>query len=294
VPTTAVKPRSLADRVEIAPGILMPILGMGTSRAGVGGEVEDTLRAGFQIGYRGIDTASMYGNEAGVGRAVRDSGLPREQISVTTKVWNSDQGYAATLMAFGRSLARLGTGYVDLYLIHWPQPHYTRDTWRALEEIHSSGRARAIGVSNFMPDHLDDLLSFARVPPAVDQVELHPLLPQRDLRAYCASHGITVQAWSPLMRGAAVQIPGLIEIGRRHDKTAAQVSLRWILQSGVTTIPKSVHRERLAENADIFDLELTGDEMAAIDALRHPRRVGAHPRTIQRLSPVMRFLKPPR
>lgn len=286
--------RSVSDRVEIAPGVLMPRLGMGTSKAEAGGEVESELLAGFEIGYRGIDTAAMYGNETGVGRAIRDSGLPREDIFVATKVWNSDQGYRSTLEAFERSLVRLGLDHVDLYLIHWPQPRYTHDTWRALEELHAAGRARAIGVCNFLPEHLDDLLSFATVPPAVDQVELHPGLPQVEVREYCGAKGITVQAWSPLMRGGFTGIPELAEIGGLHRKTAAQVTLRWILQSGVTTIPKSVHRERLVENADIFDFELSDDEMDLVASLSGKGRIGAHPRAVQHLAPFMRLMRPPR
>jgi diketogulonate reductase-like aldo/keto reductase len=283
---------SIADRIEIAPSVTMPRLGLGTSHA-LGNEAEAELHAGFALGYRGIDTAAMYGNEAEVGVAIRESGLERTELFVATKVWNSDQGYRSTLDAFERSLARLGLSHVDLYLIHWPQPRHTRDTWRALEELHAAGRARAIGVCNFTPALLDDLLSFARIPPAVDQVELHPRLPQRELRAYCAAHGITVQAWSPLLRGAITRIPELADIGERYGKTAAQVTLRWILQCGMTTIPKSVHPERLAENADIFDFELTMDDIQAIEELGTAQRIGARPSTMARLSPFMRFVKPP-
>jgi diketogulonate reductase-like aldo/keto reductase len=283
---------SLTDRVKIAPGVLMPRLGMGTSRA-EGGDVEAELLAGFQIGYRGIDTAAMYGNEAEVGRAIRAGGLPRDEVFVTTKVWNSDQGYRSTHEAFGRSLARLGLSYVDLYLIHWPQPSRTRDTWRALEELRAAGSARAIGVCNFLPEHLDELLTYATVPPAVDQVELHPRLPQTELRRYCAAQGVTVQAWAPLMRGRAMEVPELVEIGGRHGKTAAQVTLRWILQMGVTTIPKSTHRIRLAENAAIFDFRLTDEEMSVIGSLGQ-RRIGTHPRTFARLAPFMWLMRPPR
>ena len=286
--------QSIADRVEIAPGMLMPRLGMGTWRADAGSETEEELLAGLDLGFRGIDTAAIYGNEDSVGRSIREARVPREEIFVATKVWNSDQGYRPTLDAFDAGLGRLGLRYVDLYLIHWPQPRRTLDTWRALEEIHHAGRARAIGVCNFLPEHLDELLSFANVPPAIDQVELHPLLPQTELRAYCDAHGITVQAWSPLMRGAVVRVPELVKIGMRHGKTAAQVALRWILQNGVTTIPKSVHRSRLAENAAVFDFELSSEEMETIDALQDERRVGADPKMIARLSPFMRFVKPPR
>ena len=291
---TPVRLESIADRVQIAPGVLMPRLGMGTSHAETGAPVESELLTGFELGYRGIDTAAMYDNEDGVGRAIRESHLPREDVFVTTKVWNSDQGYRPTLDAFDRSAARLGLEYVDLYLIHWPQPRQTLDTWRALEELHASGRARAIGVCNFLPAHLDDLLSHANVPPAVNQVELHPLLPQHELRDYCAVRGIVVQAWAPIMRGGVADIAELVRIGDRYGKTAAQVSLRWILQSGLTTIPKSVHRSRLAENADVFDFELSAADLGAIESLTGERRIGAHPMTHARLAPFMRFVRSPR
>ena len=284
---------SLADRVEIAPGVRMPILGLGTSRAAEGGIVEDEIAYGFDIGYRGVDTAAIYGNEAGVGAGIRRSGVAREDVFVATKVWNSDQGYGATRHACERSLGRLGLDYIDLYLIHWPQPALTRDTWRAMEELRSSGKVRAIGVCNFLVQHLEDLLSYAEVPPAVNQFECHPRLAQADLRDYCADHDIVTQAWSPLLRGGVTRVPELIEIASRHGKTVAQVTLRWVLQNGMTTIPKSVHHERIAENADIFDFELSHEEMARIDSLEG-ERIGARPETVARLAPVMHFWHPRR
>jgi diketogulonate reductase-like aldo/keto reductase len=269
--------RSIDDRVEVGPGVRMARLGLGTYKTAEGPEVEDAVSYGLELGYRHVDTAALYGNEAGVGRALRASGIPRDDYTVATKVWNSDQGRKATLEAFERSLERLGLEYVDLYLVHWPLPNLTADTWRAMEEVHASGRARAIGVCNFLVHHLDDLLSFAEVPPALDQVEHHVRLQQPDLREYCAAQGITLQAWAPIMRGRVTEIPEVVEIGRRHGKTATQVAIRWILGHGVAAVPKSVHRERIAENADIFDFALDEAEMRVLDALDRGERVGSHP-----------------
>lgn len=276
-------PRSLQDRVEIAPGVAMARLGIGTYKAAEGADVEGEVSYGLEIGYRHVDTAALYGNERGVGRALAASGLPRDAYTVATKVWNSDQGYESTLRAFDASMERLGLDFVDLYLIHWPLLHHTRDTWRAMEEIHATGRAKAIGVCNFLVHHLEDLLSFATVRPALDQVEHHLRLQQPDLRDFCAAQGITMQAWAPIMRGGVARIPEVVGIGERHDKTAAQVAIRWILQHGVTTIPKSVHRQRVAENADVFDFELTPEEMAVLDGLDTGERVGSHPDRISSL-----------
>lgn len=268
---------SLDDTVEIAPGVRINRLGIGTYKAAEGSEASREVEWGLELGYRTIDTAAMYGNERSIGDAVRASGLRREDVFVATKLWNSDQGYEPALRAFDASLDRLGFDYVDLYLIHWPIPGHTQGTWRAMEEILASGRTRAIGVCNFLPHHLEPLLAVANVPPALDQVELHPYLQQPELQAYCHSHGITLQAWAPVMRGRVSQVPELIEIAERHGKTPAQVSIRWILQKGITTIPKSVHRERIAENADIFDFNLSPAEMVAIDQLDRGGRIGSHP-----------------
>lgn len=268
---------SLADRVEIAPGVAMPRLGFGTYRADEGPDVEGEVTAALEIGYRGVDTAAMYGNEASIARAIRTSGIPREELFVATKVWNTDQGYERTHAAFERSLEELGFDYVDLYLVHWPVRHHMHDTWRAMEEILQSGRARAIGVCNHLEHHLEELARKANVTPAVDQVEYHPMLQQPSLRRYLREHGVTMQAWAPVMRGRVNDIPELVEIARRHGKTPAQVSIRWILQSGVTTIPKSIHRERLEENADVFDFELDQREMSTIDHLDRGHRIGSHP-----------------
>jgi diketogulonate reductase-like aldo/keto reductase len=283
---------SLADRVEIAPGVWMPRLGLGTYLAARGPDVEGEVSYGLSVGYRGIDTAAIYHNEESVGRAIKASSLPRAELFVATKVWNSDQGYEQTLAALERSLNRLGLDYVDLYLVHWPVRSKARGTWRAMEELRASGKARGIGVCNYLEEDLEDLLSYATTPPAVDQVELHPRLQRAGLRKYCYTHSITVQAWAPIMKGRAGTVAALVEISRAHGKTAAQVSIRWLLQHGITAIPKSIHKERIGENADVFDFELSEKEMAAIDSLDQGKRMGMGPEITARLNGLVRRVRP--
>jgi diketogulonate reductase-like aldo/keto reductase len=272
-----VRLESLADTVEIAPGIAMKRLGLGTYRAEAGADVEGEVRAGLALGYRLIDTAALYANEASIACALASTGIARQDVFVTTKLWNTEQGYDSALRAFSGSLDRLGFEYVDLYLVHWPIPSKLRSTWRAMEEILASGQARAIGVCNFLTHHLDELLTLAAVPPAVNQFEHHPRLQQPALVAYCQRLNITVQAWAPVMRGRVLLIPELVEIAQAHGKTPAQVSIRWILQRGVTTIPKSVHENRIRENAEVFDFELSSEEMAIIEGLDQGQRLGPDP-----------------
>lgn len=268
---------SLADTVEIAPGVHMPRLGLGTYKAADGPDVAREVEYGLSLGYRLIDTAALYGNEATIGRVVRDSGISRDELFLVTKVWNTDQGYASTLAAFEKSRAALGVEYVDMYLVHWPWPQRMRETWRAMEEILASGKTRAIGVCNHLPHHLAALAEFATVMPALDQVEFHPRLQQPDLQAACRERGITLQAWAPLMRGKVNDVPLLVALGEAHGKSAAQISIRWVLQKGVTTIPKSVHESRIAENCAVYDFELSADEMQAIDNLDIGYRLGGDP-----------------
>ena len=270
-------PLTLATTVPIAPGVAMPLLGFGTYKSAPGQEARTSVEAALQLGYRHIDTAALYKNEADVGAAIRHSGIPRDQIFVTTKVWDTDQGYKTTLAAFDRSLAELGTPYIDLYLVHWPKPALAKDTWRAMEHIHASGRAKAIGVCNHLPHHLEALLANATVPPAVNQIEFHPRLQQPDLQAACAQHNITLEAWAPIMRGGVFHIPEILTIAQRHHKSAAQVTLRWILQKRIVAIPKSVHTDRIAQNADLYDFELSPGEMATIDGLDTGQRIGPDP-----------------
>jgi methylglyoxal/glyoxal reductase len=270
---------SIADRVALHNGVEMPWFGLGVFRAEEGNEVFNAVCHAAACGYRSIDTAAVYGNEEGVGRALRACGVPRDEMFVTTKVWNSDQGHDTTLRAFDASLERLGLDTVDLYLVHWPVTGRFTETWRALERMYAEGRARAIGVSNFLEHHLDTLLQRAEVVPMVNQVEFHPRLVQPGLLAKCDALGIRLEAWSPIMRGKVDEIPELQEIAARHGKSPAQVTLRWDLQHGVVTIPKSVRPERIASNADVFDFELAPEEMAAIDALDRNERLGPDPDT---------------
>jgi diketogulonate reductase-like aldo/keto reductase len=270
----------LASTVRLNNGVEMPWVGFGTFKSEPGGVTEQAVAGALEIGYRHVDTAAFYGNEADVGRAVRASGLPRTQVFVTTKVWNADQGYEPTLRAFEESSRRLGLGVVDLFLIHWPVKGKFSDTWRALERLYADGRVRAIGVSNFKVHHLEELANTSSVVPAVNQVEFHPFLLQPDLLAFDLAKGIRHEAWSPLTRGRSLENPLIVRIARAHGRTPAQVLLRWDLQHGVVTIPKSVHRERIAENAALFDFELTPAEVAAIDGLDTGTRIGPDPDNI--------------
>jgi diketogulonate reductase-like aldo/keto reductase len=268
---------SIHERVKLNNGVEMPWLGLGVFRASEDGEVQQAIKWAAEAGYRSIDTAKVYDNEAGVGQAVRATGVPRDEFFITTKVWNDDQGYDSTLRAFDASVERLGMDYVDLYLVHWPVAGKYKDTWRAMERIENEGRARSIGVSNFMQDHLEDLLGSAQSVPAMNQIEYHPHLALPELIDYCLERDIRPEAWSPIMRGEVFDIPELKEIGAAHGKNAAQVVLRWDIQHGVVTIPKSSKKAHIESNADIFDFELSQDEMNAIDALNRNRRIGPDP-----------------
>jgi diketogulonate reductase-like aldo/keto reductase len=242
-----------------------------------GDEAERAVGWALELGYRLIDTASVYGNEREVGRAIHGSGVPRADVFLTSKVWNSDQGFDSTLRAYDASLERLATEYLDLYLIHWPVEGSFTETWRALERLLGEERVRAIGVSNFLIPHLRELLETAETVPAVNQIEHHPRLRQPELLGFCREHRIQPEAWSPLMKGDVTELTEAAEIGERHDKTAAQTVLRWELQHGVIPIPKSSHRERIAENAGVFDFALTEGEMAMLDGLDRGERVGPDP-----------------
>jgi methylglyoxal/glyoxal reductase len=263
--------------VEIARGVSINRLGVGTYRAEEGPDVQREVRAALSLGYRTVDTAALYGNEHSVGEVIRESGIPREDLFVTTKLWNTEQGYDRALRAFDDSLSRLGFDYVDLYLVHWPVPSKMRETWRAMEKILASGRTRAIGVCNFLGHHLEELSTVGNVAPALNQFEYHPRLQQPELVDYCRANGIAIQAWAPIMRGRVSAIPQIVEVAERHSKTPAQVTIRWILQRGILTIPKSIHADRLAENAEVYEFELTDLEMAMIDALDRGERIGPDP-----------------
>ncbi|REK56036.1 MAG: aldo/keto reductase [Thermobacillus sp.] len=268
--------RSITDAAVLNNGVRMPWLGLGVFQVADGEEVRNAVRWAIEEGYRSIDTAAGYRNETGVGQAIRESGVPREELFITTKLANSDQGYESTLRAFEESRRKLGVDYIDLYLIHWPGRDKYKETWRAFEKLYTEGYIRAIGVSNFQIHHLESLKETSGIIPAVNQVEFHPLLTQKELLAYCKREGIQLEAWSPIMKGN-LDLPVLKELAAKYGKTPAQIVLRWDLQLGVVTIPKSVRRERIAENADIFDFELSEEDIRAIDALNKDHRFGPHP-----------------
>lgn len=269
--------RSSHDRAVLHNGVQMPWIGLGVYKAEDGDEVIQAIKWAIDAGYRSIDTASLYENEAGVGQAIAESHVPREELFITTKVWNTDQGYESTLAAFNASLERLALDYVDLYLVHWPVPEMYKETWKALEKIYNDGRAKAIGVSNFKKHHLEDLMADAEIKPMVNQVEYHPRLTQEDLLSYCKEQGIQLEAWRPLLKGEIFEEPTLVELAGKYNKSVAQIILRWDLQNGVVTIPKSVTQNRIEENIDIFDFELTNKDMSRISALNQDKRNGADP-----------------
>ncbi|WP_405062574.1 aldo/keto reductase [Kribbella sp. NBC_01505] len=267
--------------VKLNNGVEMPQLGYGVFQV-PDDETTAAVTAALEAGYRSIDTATAYQNEAGVGKALVASGIDRDELFVTTKLWNADQGFDNTLKAFDRSLDLLGLDYLDLYLIHWPAPELDLyvDTWRALEKILADGKVRAIGVSNFQPQHLDRLAEVAGITPAVNQVELHPFLQQDEVRAYGADFGIRTEAWSPLAKGGSLLTDPVIEaLAAKHGRTPAQVVLRWHLQLGNIIIPKSVTPARIKENLDVFDFDLTDEDLAAITPLDRDERTGPHPDT---------------
>lgn len=268
---------SIQSTTELHNGVKMPVLGLGVYKAENGKEVIQAIHHAFEAGYRHIDTASFYENEEGVGEAIRTSGLSRDEIFLTSKVWNDDHGFDSTLRAFKISLSKLKTDYVNLYLIHWPVPGKFSETWRALEKLYDERRVKAIGVSNFLVHHLDEVIKNCRIKPMVVQNEFHPRLVQQPLLDFCRENDIQYEAWSPLMRGRVLQNKILKSIGKKYEKTAAQVVLRWDLQKGVVTIPKSVHRERIIENAEIFNFKLSEQEVREIDSLDTAERTGADP-----------------
>ena len=255
----------------------MPWLGLGVFLSKDGSEVINAVKYALEVGYRSIDTAAIYRNERGVGQAIKESGVKRNEIFLTSKVWNNDQGYHATLKAFDESLEKLQTDYLDLYLIHWPKGQRSIETWTALEELYKQGRIKAIGVSNFMIHHLEDLLKHAETKPMVNQVEFHPELIQPKLLEYCKQKQIQLEAWSPIMKGRVNNIPVMQALAVKYQKTPVQIVLRWDLQKGVVTIPKSVNLERIKSNSEIFDFELSDEDMDKIDALDKSKRIGPDP-----------------
>lgn len=258
-------------------GVEMPRIGLGVYKMTNPEESVEAMTSALQIGYRAIDTASLYGNEKEVGESVRTSGIKREDVFVTTKVWNSDQGYDQTLRAFEKSLELLGFDYLDLYLTHWPVKETFMETYRAIERLYDEKLIRATGVSNHHQQHLEEILAKANVKPMVNQIELNPRLTQYDLRTFCGDNQIAVTSWSPLARGGLLNEPSLVRIGNKYGKSPAQIIIRWHLQHDLTVIPKSVTPVRIAENADVFDFKLSFEDMKNIDSLNLDERTGANP-----------------
>ncbi|WP_150270255.1 aldo/keto reductase [Paenibacillus tepidiphilus] len=273
--------KSLQDTATLHNGVEMPWFGLGVFQVEEGPELVQAVKSAIVHGYRSIDTAAIYGNETGVGQAIREgieaAGISRSELFITSKVWNADLGYESTIAAYEASLERLGIEYLDLYLIHWPVAGKYKEAWRALETLYAAGKIRAIGVSNFQVHHLQDLLQDASVKPMVNQVEYHPRLTQKELQAFCRANGIQLEAWSPLMQGQLLHDPVLTGLAQKYNKTVPQIILRWDVQQGVITIPKSTKEQRIIENSRIFDFELSPEDMGRIDALNQNLRVGPDP-----------------
>jgi diketogulonate reductase-like aldo/keto reductase len=263
--------------LQLNSGARIPQVGLGVWQTPSGATTRQAVVAALNAGYRHVDTARIYGNEADVGAALRDSGVAREDVFVTTKLWTADQGYDRARNAFDGSLQRLGVDYVDLYLIHWPVAGKRLESWRALEGIHADGRARSIGVSNFLEPHLLELLGAAKQVPAVNQIEVSPFLQRRDVRALCAQHGIVVEAYSPLTHGRRLDHPVVKDVARRAGRSVAQVLLRWGLQQGLVVLPKSVKPTRIVENGGLFDFSLDRSAMEELDALEEGLTTGWDP-----------------
>ncbi len=264
-------------RVELNNGVRMPIFGLGTYLSRSGRETREAVTYALEIGYRLIDTAAMYGNEKDVGEAVKESGVSRQEVFVTTKLWNSDHGYDKTLAAFEESREKLGLDFVDLYLIHWPVEGLRKDSWRALETLLADGKCRAIGVSNYMTWHLDELLQSSSTIPAVNQVEFSPYLHLSDLLEYCRSHQIQLESYSPLTKGHMLMDPKLRELAAGYSKTPAQILIRWALQKEVVVIPKSSRKEKIRENSQVFDLAISDEDMKRLDSFDRDLRTSWDP-----------------
>lgn len=268
---------NLKSTITMNNGIKIPRLGFGVYRAAQGDETKNAVLNALEVGYRHIDTASAYGNEESVGEAIKESGLKREEIFLTTKLFNSDMRAHRQMDAFKESLDRLKVDYVDLYLIHWPVPGVYLESWKVLEEIYNKGLAKAIGVSNFLQHHLDDVIAHGSIVPAANQVEFSPLWQDNLLIQYCREKNIAFEAWGPLAAGELIGDRTTGDIGAKYGKTGSQVILRWMLQKNIIVFPKTVHKSRMIENADIFDFELSDEDMAIIDNINRHRRTGPDP-----------------
>lgn len=273
--------KHLQDTITLNNGVKMPWFGIGVFKVEEGPELVNAVKTAIINGYRSVDTAAIYENEEGVGKGIKEglkeARISREELFVTSKVWNADLGYETTLAAYETSIKKLGLEYLDLYLIHWPVEGKFKDAWRALETLYKEGRVKAIGVSNFQIHHLEELMKNAEIKPMINQVEYHPRLTQKDLHEFCKRNGIQLEAWSPLMQGQLLDNDILHEIARKHNKSVAQIILRWDLQNEVVTIPKSTKEHRIIENANVFDFELTNVDMEVIDGLNQNLRVGPDP-----------------
>ncbi|EJR28244.1 MULTISPECIES: aldo/keto reductase [Bacillus] len=273
--------KNLQSKTTLHNGVEMPWFGLGVFKVEDGPELVEAVKVAIKEGYRSIDTAAIYGNEKAVGEGIRagikEAGISREDLFITSKVWNADQGYETTLTAYEESLKKLELDYLDLYLVHWPVEGKYKDSWRALETLYKEERVRAIGVSNFQIHHLQNVMKDAEIKPMINQVEYHPRLTQKELQAFCKEQGIQMEAWSPLMQGQLLDNETLQEVADKYGKTTAQIILRWDLQNEVVTIPKSTKEQRIIANANIFDFELTKEDMEKIDALNQNHRVGPDP-----------------
>ncbi|WP_216700780.1 aldo/keto reductase [Priestia filamentosa] len=273
--------KNLQDTVTLYNGVKMPGFGLGVFKVEEGKELVEAVKNAIKHGYRSIDTAAIYGNEEGVGvgvkEALEENNLRREELFITSKVWNDGLSYEETISAYEESLKKLGLDYLDLYLIHWPGKDQYQESWRALETLYKEGKVKAIGVSNFEVHHLEALLKQAEIKPMINQVEYHPRLTQSEVKAFCEENEIRFEAWSPLMQGELLQNEELTRIAKHHGKSVAQIILRWDVQNGVITIPKSTKEHRIIENANIFDFQLTKEEMQQISSLNENHRVGPNP-----------------
>lgn len=270
---------NLQKQLPTIQSVSVPQLGLGVWKSKPK-ECFEAVTSALQFGYRHIDTAAIYGNESDVGQAIRESGIPRSDIFLVTKLWNADQGYDSALKAIDKSLNKLGTDYVDMYLIHFPVTGKRNESWKALEEIKKSGKAKSIGVSNFMVSHLEELLSESDTIPAMNQVEYHPFLQDIALKEYCESKGILLEAYSPLAHGSKLEDPRLTEISKKYNKSNAQILIRWSLETGNVVIPKSKSKERIKENADVFDFELSSEDKISIDSWNENLRTCWDPTTV--------------
>jgi len=272
---------NLSTKVRLNNGVEMPILGLGTWQLNNGKETEEAVLCALKTGYRLIDTAHIYGNEESVGRAIKKSGVPREEIFITTKLWNSDHGYKAAIAACEISLQRLGLSYVDLYLIHWPVTNLRNETWKAMETLLEEGKCRAIGVSNYTIQHLEELLNGSPIIPAVNQVEFNPYLYQKDLLEFCCSCRIQLEAYSPLTKKLKLNEPELVLIARKYYKSTAQILIRWVLQRGLVAIPKSSREENIRDNTDVFDFTISPEDMRSLDSFSEGLRIGWDPSAVE-------------